>query len=205
MAHTYESMLHNAYKQVGIAERSVKMYERFDKSKRQKCIDLGCLWTEDEFKMRRDTDMTRHQYIAYTNWTTNLKRLKTSKIRLEENQKRLDSLLSIKEQKEAEQTLKKYLSDMEGKLNLVFKGELSPDEFNEECKRDNISFEYIDKDFLGGFDAKGRAFTLHINNGGHTKSDHCYTARVDGEVIIISGRFSACYKRLMERDSIKVM
>ena len=199
MAHTYESMLHNAYKQVGIAERSVKMYERFDKPKRQKCIDLGCLWTEDEFKEHRDTDMTRHQYIAYTNWTTNLKRLKTSKLRLEENQKRLDSLLSIKEQKEEEKVLKEYLSAMEEKLNLVFKEEMSLDEFNEECKRDNISFGCIDKEFLVGLDAKGRVFTLHINNGGHTKSEHCYTARVDGEVIIISGRFSACYKRLMER------
>lgn len=199
MAHTYESMLHNAYKQVGISERSVKMYERFDKSKRQKCIELECLWTEEEFMKHRDTDMTRHQYIAYTNWITNLKRLKTSKLRLEENQNRLDSLLSIKEQKEADKAEKEYLSAMEQKLNLVFKGEMSLDVFNKECKRDNISFECIDKDFIQGLDAKGGVFTLSINNGGHTKSEHCYTARVDGEVIIISGRFSACYKRLMER------
>lgn len=199
MAHTYESMLHNAYKQVGIAERSVKMYERFDKPKRQKCIELGCLWTEDEFKEHRDTDMTRHQYIVYTNWMTNLKRLKTSKLRLEENQNRLDSLLSIKEQKEEEKALKEYLSDMEEKMNNVLEGAMSLDEFNNECNRDNIFFECIDKDFLGGRDAKGRVFTLSINNGGHTKSEHCYTARVDGELIIISGRFSACYKRLMGR------
>ena len=104
-----------------------------------------------------------------------------------------------KEQKEAEKAEKEYLSDMEEKLNLVFKEEMSLDEFNEECKRDNISFGCIDKDFLVGLDAKGRVFTLSINNGGHAKSEHCYTARVDGEVIIISGRFSACYKRLMEK------
>lgn len=198
MAHTYESMLHNAYKQAGIAERSVKMYQRFDVSKRQKCIDLGCLWTEDEFKEHRDTDMTRHQYEAYINWTTNLKRLKSSELRLTENQRRLDELLSIKEQKEADQAEKEYLSAMEDKMNLVLDGTMSLDEFNKECEKDNVVFQSIDKDFLIGNDAKGRVFTLSINNGGHTKSNHCYTARVDGDVIIISGRFSACYKRLKE-------
>lgn len=68
--------------------------------------------------------------------------------------------------------------------------------FKAECLKDGVIVEEITGWHMSGTTKSGKHFFLYGNSGYTERSRHCYTLRIDCEVIFTSGDFSTCYNRI---------
>jgi len=68
--------------------------------------------------------------------------------------------------------------------------------FKAECLKDGVVIDQINGWYINGTAKSGKPFILYGNSGYTERSRHCYTLRINKEVIFTSGEFSTCYNRI---------
>ena len=175
-----EARLHRAEKKLEKAEAKVEK--------------LGCKWTLEEFRAWMDTVETNENHFivnkddvkkngAWFDWERAKDDVETIKSDIEKAEARLE---------QAEAEVEKYHKEVEEMQDLKKKEELQKKEFEEEVKewaKDGIKLEAR----YYGETPQGKWFHIERNHGWTKRSRHCFTLRINGEVVFTSGEFWRAY------------
>lgn len=68
--------------------------------------------------------------------------------------------------------------------------------FKARCAKDGVIIDEASHCMVKGLTKSGKRFWMFINSGVTTRSLHCYSLRIDGELIFTSGDFGTAYARV---------
>lgn len=199
-----EKKVESIKKEIEKMTASLERYTNILAKKNEKCIKLGCDWTQEEMRIHRDSDMTDKQWGAWFDRCI-------AEGNVEDTQKRLDNAFGRLEKAEAEfSKVAERIAEDEmiankeaGWLEAMQKRQEEYEkwlaEFKAECLEDGIIIDEASRHFFSGTDANGRRFAMYINSGWTERSLHSYTLRINGTTYFTSGLFSTGYRYLMSR------
>lgn len=173
--------------------RLVKAEAKLEKAE-AKVDKLGCRWTNEEHReWLKTVETTEMGWIvnkedtkkngAWFDWEMAKDRVEEIKSDIENANKRYDK---------AEDEVERYHEEVEKMADLKKKDELQKMEFEAEQKewaKDGIKLEAR----YYGETPQGKWFHIERNHGWTKRSRHCFTLRINGEVIFTSGEFWRAY------------
>ena len=178
-------------------ERTTNSYNK----KTEKCVKLGCDWTDEEMRLHSDIDMTDKQWSAWFDRTVTESDMKDYQERLEHAFKRLE-----RAEREFENVAERIAEDEaiankeNNWLELISKREEEYQkwlaQFKAECLEDGIVIEEASSNWITGTTPNGKRFSMYINNGWTERSFHSYTLRINGATYFTSGLFATGYRYL---------
>ena len=193
-------------KEMAIVKELAKLQVRLEKAdaafaKKTAIVEkLGCKWTIQEHRDWLDTVPTNEMgYIinnddvkkngAWYDWTLAESKVEEIQYSIANAEKRLAK---------TEVKVAEYHKMLEDMADLKAKEELRIKEFEEEQKewaKDGIilSERYV------GTTPKGNHFSIYGNSGFTTRSWHCFTLYINGNVIFTSGEFWRAYAEIKKR------
>lgn len=186
------------------AQKGIDRLTNWGIKKEAKCIELGCMWTDDEFYEHRDNGtMTDKQWAAYFDWHCNNREINEYRRKLEIASRTLDKLTAKADDAAEAQRQQEHIDGMANSYEIqkTTKEEFEKwlAEFKAECAKDGITIEDANRNFIHGLSKGGKKFAMSINNGFTNRSWHSYTLYVDGETVFTSGLFATGYRYLMVR------
>ena len=203
-----ERKVESIRKEIAKYEKSLERYQGLEAKKLTKCQKLGCAdWTNEDFRNAYDN---REENLDKINawWDLDLEKdhVKEMQDKIENAKKRLAKVMPIAEADKARSAEDEKLEALEGKafkvmsikdwnkLQEEFKKWL--EEFKADCLKDGVVIEEYRSCYIGGTTKSGKHFSLYLNDGWTTRSDHCYTLYIERKCIFTSGLFSTAYKTL---------
>jgi len=205
-----EKQLAKAQKDVEKYEKAVARYTAQYEKKVATCKKLGCDWTKTEwFEHRENGTCTDEQFSAYFEKTLKASYVEEASRDLEQSKKHLAKLegkFEAKAESDAEadridgiergiwaamsEELKKTPEQREAEYQAWLK------QFKAECLKDGIVIDSVLGIGINGWTASGKRFGLWDNNGFTSRSRHCYSLVIAGEMVFTSGEFSTAYAYL---------
>lgn len=178
-------------------ERTTNSYNK----KTEKCIKLGCDWTDEEMRLHRDIDMTDKQWSAWFDRAVTESDMKDYQERLEHAFKRLEKAEGEFEKVAERIAEDEAIANKENNwLELIAKREEEYQkwlaQFKAECLEDGIVIDEASSNWITGITPKGKRFSMYINSGWTERSFHSYTLRINGTTYFTSGLFATGYKYL---------
>lgn len=178
-------------------ERTTNSYNK----KTEKCIKLGCDWTDEEMRLHRDVDMTDKQWMAWFDRAVTESDKKDYEERLERAFVRLEkaneSLEKVQERIQEDEAIANKEANW---LELIAKKEEEYQkwlaQFKAECLEDGIVIDEASSNWITGNTPNGKRFSMYINSGWTERSFHSYTLKINGVTYFTSGLFATGYKYL---------
>lgn len=145
---------------------------------------------------------------AWFDYTMAVSEVEDVKEQIERQARRLEKIIGKVDQQAEQQAEDKRLENMETRFYTMTAEEKERREaeyeswkqwFIAECRKDGIEIEDISGWWIEGRAANGKHFVMYGNNGVTGRAAHCYTLKIDGNMIFTSGDFSTGYRYLKQR------
>lgn len=200
MATMNERKLESIRKEIEKLNKSLDRQTGILAKKTAKCVKLGCDWTEEEWRERRDSGtMTGKQDEAWFDRYCTESEVEDLNRRIANATKRFERMAGVVEQDTAKaaevskvQAIDEaWIQAQEAKAEKLYKAWKKMVE--RYFKENGIEPEEITGTYISGKTASGKGFQIYINNGFTGRSNHCYTLSVDGYTVFTSGTLATCF------------
>lgn len=203
-----ERKVESIRKEIAKYEKSLERYQGIEAKKLAKCQKLGCAdWTQEDLRTAYDDrNKNLDQINAWFDYSIAQDNTEETKRKIENAKKRLEKVMPKAEEDKARTAEDEKLEALESKAFTVmsikdwnriqeeFRKWL--EEFKADCLKDGVVIEEYKSCYIGGKTKSGKRFSLYLNDGWTTRSDHCYTLKINGETIFTSGLFRTAYPML---------